>query len=120
MKKKHHSQSVYLAHILECIEKIEAISEGKLDRLHEEDISWQAVLRLLQVMAESTTHLHKETQALEEGIEWKLIRGFRNALVHDYLGDLAPEIIENVIRTKLPALKNAIVRIQRALPANAE
>jgi uncharacterized protein with HEPN domain len=39
------------------------------------------------------------------------ISGFRNMLVHDYLGDIDPEVVSQVIRVHLPPLEAAIVSL---------
>jgi uncharacterized protein YutE (UPF0331/DUF86 family) len=36
--------------------------------------------------------------------------GFKNVLVHDYLGDIDEEIVMNVIKDKLPELKLAVLQ----------
>lgn len=45
-----------------------------------------AVLRNLQTLAESTQHLSSVVKASHPDIPWQDIAGFRNVLVHDYLG----------------------------------
>ena len=68
-----------------------------------------AVLRNLQVLAESTQRLSEDFKFRNSEIEWYKISGLRNILVHDYLGiDL--ETVWVVVRKNLPELKE-IVRI---------
>jgi uncharacterized protein with HEPN domain len=45
-----------------------------------------AVVRNLQVLAESTQRLSDELKTRWSQIEWARIAAFRNVLVHDYLG----------------------------------
>lgn len=67
-----------------------------------------AVLRNLQVLAESTQRLSEEFKSRHPEIEWYKIAGLRNILVHDYLGiDL--ETVWSVVAASLPELK-AVVR----------
>ena len=66
-----------------------------------------AVLRNLQVMAESTQHLSQATKQDQNEIEWHNISGFRNILVHDYLG-VDIERIWDIIEKELPPLKEAV------------
>lgn len=69
-----------------------------------------AVLRNLHTMSESTQRLPDTLKAARPEIEWDRIAGFRNVLVHDYLGiDL--EKIWEIIRSDLPDLKGAILDI---------
>jgi uncharacterized protein with HEPN domain len=45
-----------------------------------------AVLRNLQILAESTQRISPELKRDHPEIDWRGISGFRNVLVHDYLG----------------------------------
>jgi uncharacterized protein with HEPN domain len=100
-------ESVYLLHILECIRRItEDVVEGR-DRFMNAHTLQDAVLRNLQVMAESTQRLSEATKATQPDIEWRKIAAFRNILVHDYLGiDL--ETVWDVTQRDVPELKQAI------------
>ncbi|MFH0783879.1 MAG: HepT-like ribonuclease domain-containing protein, partial [Pseudomonadota bacterium] len=66
-----------------------------------------AVLRNLQVLAESTQRLSDEFKAQHEEIEWHKISGLRNILVHDYLG-IDTETVWMIIENELSMLKGAV------------
>lgn len=69
-----------------------------------------AVVRNLQTLAESTQRLSASLKATEPDVPWDSIAGFRNVLVHNYLGiDL--ESVWSVVETDLPELKSAIERM---------
>jgi uncharacterized protein with HEPN domain len=94
---------LYLLHILDCIEKINIISmRGDLS---EDFVLYDACLRNLQTLSESTTHLPEEVKLKYPHINWKGINGFRNILVHDYLGDIDPETVKKIISNSLPELE---------------
>ena len=99
---------LYLIHITECIERIE-FYVGQMDK--EEFMSstlvQDAVLRNLQTMAESTQRLSEQIKENQSEIDWFKVAGFRNILVHDYLG-VDVETIWNIVEKELPALKNAV------------
>jgi len=79
-------ETVYLHHILECIRRIvENIMEGR-ERFMASHTLQDAVLRNLQVMAESTQRLSELAKATQPDVECRRIAAFRNILVHDYLG----------------------------------
>jgi len=104
---------LYLIHISECIERIESYISGKdkgqfLDSMLIQD----AVVRNLQVLAESTQRLSDATKEGTGEVDWFKIAGFRNVLVHDYLG-IDIERVWNILEKELPLLKKAI---QRMLP----
>ncbi|MFT6077419.1 MAG: hypothetical protein ACJATU_000621 [Rickettsiales bacterium] len=67
--------------------------------------TYDAVLRQLQIMSESTQKLSDSVKLQFPQIKWREIAGFRNILVHDYLGDIDFKIIWKVIENKLPELK---------------
>jgi uncharacterized protein with HEPN domain len=67
-----------------------------------------AVLRNLQVLAESTQHLSDEFKTRHPEIEWYKISGLRNILVHDYLG-IDIETVWVMIGEQLTTLKNAVL-----------
>ncbi len=70
-----------------------------------------AVLRNLQVLAESTQRLSEDYKASNAGIEWYKIAGLRNILVHDYFGiDL--ETVWVVVKENLPELKTLVKATQ--------
>jgi uncharacterized protein with HEPN domain len=66
-----------------------------------------AVLRNLQVLAESTQRLSAELKKEQPEVEWQKIGAFRNVLVHDYLGiDL--DQVWQIIQEDIPKLAGAI------------
>ena len=107
--------SIYLRHILECIAAIESYTEGgKVDFLENGLVS-DGVLRRLQVMAESTQRLSSGLKKAAPGIDWRALSGFRNVLVHDYLGGIDLEQVWMAIEHELPALKIEVGRLLRGL-----
>jgi len=102
-----------IAHMIECIQRIENyVIAGKESFLNTELIQ-DAVLRVLQVMAESSQRLSAQAKGSCPEIDWRSISGFRNILVHDYLGGIDHELIWQVIKQELPPLKLALLKIQK-------
>ncbi len=99
---------LYLIHIKECIERIEAYL-GNADRKDflNSTLMQDAVIRNLQVLAESTQRLSDEAKDSRENIDWYKISGFRNILVHDYLG-LDLDTVWNIVVNEIPVLKKAV------------
>jgi uncharacterized protein with HEPN domain len=101
--------ATYLIHILECIEKIERFLQNK-NLLEDVEMVDDAIIRNLQIMAESTQKLSEKIKISVHEIPWRDISDFRNKLVHDYLGiDL--EMIYDVIENEIPQLKKKILEI---------
>ncbi|MGZ4956795.1 MAG: HepT-like ribonuclease domain-containing protein [Methylobacter sp.] len=69
-----------------------------------------AVIRNLQTLSESTQKLSDELKTQHPEINWKAISGFRNILVHNYLGLDLPQIWV-VIENRLPQLRDSIEKL---------
>lgn len=99
----------HLEYILECIallpQHFAFLSDGQ--KWHENPTVRPAVLYTLQTMCESCQKLSAEAKAKIPQIDWVRIGDFRNALAHEYLGDLDYTRIDNVIHKHLPELKEA-------------
>ena len=67
-----------------------------------------AVLRELQTLAESTERLSEEFKSRHPQIPWRNIAGFRNILVHDYLGIKLDRVWE-IIKGDLTLLRAALL-----------
>jgi len=95
---------LYLIHIGECIARIEAYTaEGKAAFLSDGKTQ-DAVIRKLQVLAESTQRLSGELKAGHPEVNWRGMAAFRNVVVHGYLGiDL--ERIWDIVERDLPRLR---------------
>ncbi|MGA2092389.1 MAG: DUF86 domain-containing protein [Sedimentisphaerales bacterium] len=99
---------LYLIHIKECIERIESyiVNTGKPEFM-KSTFMQDAVIRNLQVLSESSQRLSDEAKESREDIDWFKIAGFRNVLVHDYLG-LDLDTVWNIVINELPILIKAI------------
>ena len=99
---------LYLIHLTECIEHIESYTENMdKETFMNTNLVQDAVIRNLQVLAESTQRLSEQAKQTQPQIDWYRIAGFRNILVHDYLG-IDMERIWNIIEREIPILKKAI------------
>jgi len=69
-------------------------------------------LRNLQTLAESAQRLSESLKVKRREIDWQALSGFRNVLVHDYLGiDL--ERVFDSIENHLPGLRVAVESLLR-------
>jgi len=100
---------LYLIHISECIDKINSYMAGvDCDSFMRQGIVQDAVLRNLQLLAESTQRLSEKFKTDHPEIEWYKISGLRNVLVLDYLGiDLAT--VWAAVKDKLPELREVVL-----------
>lgn len=96
----------YARHILDAIGKIQRIQQrGDLTR---DEVLYDATLRNLQTLSEATQRLPDELKPRYPGIPWRQISGFRNILVHNYLGDVDAKTVQIVVQDHLPTLEAAI------------
>lgn len=76
-----------LLDILASIEKIQLYtSELTFDTFLEDSKTRDAVIRNFEIIGEAANRLPEEFKDSNEGINWFRIRGFRNRIVHDYMG----------------------------------
>ena len=93
----------YLEHILHAAEAIERSAAGGRERFLADEDVFDAGLRRLHTIAESTQRLSNKLKDRHPEIPWARIAGFRNRIVHAYL-DVDPELVWSVIEDELPAL----------------
>ena len=109
--------SVYLRYILQCIAQIERYNADAPRVFLESDLVRDATLRNLQTMAESTQRLSDELKASHPEVDWRALSGFRDVLVHDYLGiDL--HLVHQALENEIPRLKSAVETMLRSLQKN--
>lgn len=102
-------ERVYLEHILACLDAIHVYTNSERASL-DDPKTRDAVIRRLQVMAESTLRLSDERKADYPAVGWQGIRNFRNRLVHEYL-DVRLDIVWAIIEKDLPLLRQAIINM---------
>jgi uncharacterized protein with HEPN domain len=96
----------YARHILDTVTKIRRIQER--GSIVADDILYDAVLRNLQTLSEATQSLPEELKAQHADIPWKEISGFRNILIHNYLGNIDPQPVVTVIEKHLDPLQESV------------
>ena len=105
--------NAYLKHILDSILFVEKYC-GKLDigRFRKDELLQSAVVRQLEIIGEAARLVSKETKAKLPAIQWNMIIGMRDKLIHEYFGvDL--NVVWSTINEELPKLKAEIQRYFR-------
>jgi uncharacterized protein with HEPN domain len=110
---------LYLAHILECIRRVREDTAGGRGAFVANRTAQDAVLRNLQILAESTQRLSAASKDKHPHIPWRNIAGFRNRLVHDYF-NIDLDLVWRVVDTHLAELEQAAERLSRELPPPAD
>ncbi|HEX2058322.1 MAG TPA: HepT-like ribonuclease domain-containing protein [Actinomycetota bacterium] len=103
----------YLVHIVECIDRIQRYLASDKAEFVADMKGQDAIIRNLQVLAESSKRVSRGVKSLHPEIEWAAIAGFRNVLVHDYLEVDVDEVWEVVTRDLQP-LRSSVERILAA------
>lgn len=98
----------------ECVERVTEYTESERGRFEASRLVQDAVIRNLQTLAESSQRLSDEIKSSESGIPWRELAGFRNVIVHGYLGiDLGAVWL--VVEQDLPPLSEALNRMVEKL-----
>jgi uncharacterized protein with HEPN domain len=101
---------VLLAHMRDCLDRIIEYTNAERARFDASRLVQDAVIRNLQTLAESSQRLSSEIKGTEPQIPWRELSGFRNVIVHGYLGvDL--RAVWLVVEQDLPALSAAVNRM---------
>jgi len=104
------SDRVLLAHMRDCLDRILEYTDAERSRFDASRLVQDAVIRNLQTLAESSQRLSSEIKGTEPQIPWRELSGFRNVIVHGYLGvDLGAVWL--VVEQDLPALTEAVNRM---------
>ena len=100
--------SVYLEHVLECIQRIEKFMRGMdKNKFLRDELVQSAVVRQIEVIGEAMKNIPPEFRKKYSNIEWKEIIGTRDKMIHHYFGvDL--EFIFDIVKKDIPKLKNQV------------
>jgi uncharacterized protein with HEPN domain len=79
-------QRVYLAHILECVQKIERFTTDGKSRFLNDVMVRDAVVRNLEVIGEATKRIDEAYRMAHPEIPWRTLAGLRDVLIHQYEG----------------------------------
>ena len=98
---------LYLIHISECIQRIESYIEGGREGFVKSRMKQDAVIRNFEIMGEAAKQISEKLRNAHAEIPWKRIAGFRDVLIHDYVG-VDSEEVWRIIERDLPTLKKQI------------
>ena len=101
---------VYLAHILQCVEKIQRFTAEGKQRFLAEEMVQDAVVRNLEIIGEAAKRVDEAYRNQHPEIPWRELAGLRDVLIHQYAGvDL--ERVWGIVTHDLPGLRQAIASL---------
>ena len=104
-----------LSDILSSIEKIKSYTVGHtFDSFVDDSKTLDAVVRNFEIIGEAANRLPEDFKDSHEGINWFRIRGFRNRIVHDYMG-IDFQIVWTIIDKDLDKLAADITAISETI-----
>lgn len=104
------SDLVYLQHIRESIEKILRFCADGQDAFGQDDRTQDAVIRNFEIIGEATKRLSDDVRKAYPDIPWRRIAGFRDVLIHDYMG-VKLGLVWNAVQEHLPRLHEVVVAL---------
>ncbi|MBM3172049.1 MAG: DUF86 domain-containing protein [Bacteroidetes bacterium] len=100
-----------LGDIIESIQKIKSYTNGMSSKeFFEDDKTLDAVIRNFEIIGEAANRMPEEIRVNFNDVNWHRIRGFRNRIVHDYMG-IDYEIVWEIIVNDLEELQQQIQHI---------
>ncbi len=101
---------VYLAHILECAQKIERYTKGGETEFYHDTMLQDAVIRNFEIIGEAAKRVPETYRKAHSQIPWRLMAGFRDVLIYAYEGvDL--KRVWHIVQHDLLVVKEAIKKI---------
>lgn len=105
---------LYIAHILECIQRIESYTRDGRDTFMNTPMVQDAAIRNFEVIGEAAKRVSPELKQAHPDVPWRRIAAFRDVLIHDYMGVDLNEVW-NIAERELPDLKRKTETILRGL-----
>jgi len=100
------SWQIYALHILDVGAKIERI-QARGD-ITQDEVLYDAMLRNLQTLSEATQMWPDSLKSAFPNVPWHEVSGFRNILVHNYLGDIDSMTVLSIVKNHLPPLIDSV------------
>jgi len=105
---------LYIQDILESIDAIEEYTKYIDYNFFEKDRkTYSATIREFTIIGEAISKIIDILIEKEPSYPWRLIKDFRNLIVHEYFG-VDSEIVWDLVKNELPILKEIIKKIDES------
>lgn len=99
-----------LEHILAAIDRVARYTKDKtFDDLLADDMMYYAVVKNIEMMGEAANMLTSEFQESHPETPWKMVKGMRNYIVHEYF-QIDNAVVWDVVKNELSTLREQISR----------
>ena len=104
----NENDKIRLQHILDAMEDIESfVTTINREEFLRNRLVHSAVVRQFEIIGEAAGSLSEETQKQYSKVPWRIMKNFRNVLIHQYFGVDYNEVY-TVIESELPSLKSNV------------
>lgn len=99
-----------LEHILAAINRVVRYTKDKTYKdLLTDDMMYYAVVKNIEMMGEAANMLTAEFQTAHPETPWKMVKGMRNYIVHEYF-QIDNQVVWDVVTNELPTLHQQITQ----------
>lgn len=106
---------LFVKDILDAINNIEDfVGNMNYGEFMEDDKTSTAVVKKIEIIGEAIKNIPGDVRVKYKAIPWKDIVGMRNKITHNYF-KIDYEIVWNVVKEKLPALKIQIEQVLKEM-----
>jgi len=99
-----------LVHIKEAIDRILRYTEDKsYEDLVADDMMYYAVVKNIEIIGEAANMLTQSFQQAHPDTPWKMVKGMRNYIVHEYF-QIDDIVVWDVVKSNIPELREQITR----------
>jgi uncharacterized protein with HEPN domain len=107
--------NLLITDILESIEKIKNYTTGlSFETFLQDSKTCDAVIRNFEIIGEAAHRLPEDFKEKHSSVNWFRIVGFRNRIVHDYMG-IDYKIVWTILQNDIDKLASDLQHIQRSL-----
>ena len=99
-----------LEHMLSAIDRILRYTKGKtFQDLVDDDMMYYAAVKNIEIIGEAANMLTGDFQTSHQETPWKMVKGMRNYIVHEYF-QIDSAVVWDVVSNELTTLRSQIER----------